>query len=443
MRRRLFYAALAMQPLCVVQAQTRPLVDHHQHLFSPATAALVSPKPPAATDLPSELLALLEARSRDARDASRLRDLYTDDAVLQHFSEPGWIRGRDSVVAQWVRSTRAPFRLTPVAWSVVESGGHVTAYLTEGSGDTTRHVAHVLLSIRRGSDARWRIAAEAVTRGPTSIDPISASELVALLDAAGIRRALVLSMGYTWGSPNRRVENEYEKVKAENDWTSQQVARFPDRLRAFCSFNPLRDYALVELARCAKDPRLRHGLKLHFANSVVDLHNPQHVEQLRRVFRGANDHRMPIVVHLRSSLSRRLPYGRDEARIFLNDVLPAAPDVPVQIAHLAGAGGYDDPTTDEALAVLADAVSSRDPRTKRLYFDVTTAVGPGLGLPVEQANLIARRIRQIGVDRILFGSDAAVAPNVPPREAWAAFRQLPLTDAEFRTIATNVAPYMR
>lgn len=51
--------------------------------------------------------------------------------------------------------------------------------------------------------------------------------------------------------------------------------------------------------------------------------------------------------------------------------------------------------------------------------------------------------RQVGVDRIPYGSDAAAGGNLPPREAWAAFRRLPLTAAEFDTIARNVAPYFR
>ena len=72
-------------------------------------------------------------------------------------------------------------------------------------------------------------------------------------------------------------------MRAENDWTSQQVSRFSDRLRGFCAVNPLKEYALDELARCAKDPQLHFGLKLHFGNSDVDLDNPIHVEQLRRV----------------------------------------------------------------------------------------------------------------------------------------------------------------
>ncbi|CAN5855072.1 hypothetical protein BH24ACI4_BH24ACI4_00890 [soil metagenome] len=153
--------------------------------------------------------------------------------------------------------------------------------------------------------------------------PITVDDLISLLDAAGIRRAAVLSVAYLLGDPAAARADEYERVKAENDWTSGQVARFPDRLVGFCSVNPLKEYALDELSRCAKDPRLRRGLKLHFANSKVDYQNPAHIE------------------------------------------------------------------------------------------------------------------------RILYGSDAASGGNLPPREGWAAFRRLPLTEAEFTTITSNLAPYMR
>jgi predicted TIM-barrel fold metal-dependent hydrolase len=73
----------------------------------------------------------------------------------------------------------------------------------------------------------------------------------------GLAAALVLSVAYQFANPNRpAVEGEYAKVRAENDWTSEQVARFPERLRGFCAFNPLRDYALLELARCAQDAQI-------------------------------------------------------------------------------------------------------------------------------------------------------------------------------------------
>ena len=281
-----------------------------------------------------------------------------------------------------------------------------------------------------------------VTALSPGIEPITSSELIVLLNSARIPRAVVLSVAYQFGNPNRpAVENEYERVKAENDWTSQQVARFPDRLVGFCSVNPLKDYALDEIARCSANQRLKSGLKLHFGNSDVDLNNSQHVDQLRRVFRAANDHGMALVVHMRSSVSRKRPHGANEARIFLNDVLPAAPDVTVQIAHLTGAGGYDDPGTDQALGVFVAAIAKQEPRMKNVYFDVSGVCGLGDWVP--KVNLIATRIRELGVERVLYGSDGAGGGNLTPREAWAVFRQLPLSDEEFRTIRGNIAPYLR
>src|SRR5687767_11397952 len=192
------------------------------------------------------------------------------------------------------------------------------------------------------------------------IVPITAADLVTLLDAAGIRRAAVLSTAYIFEQPTRKVDNAYEKVRADNDWTSQQVAQYPDRLVGFCGLNPLKDYALDELARCAKDPNLRRGLKLHIGNSGANYHDVEHVERLRQVFRAANAYRMAIVVHMRASYSQKLAYGRDEALVFLKELLPSAPDVPVQVAHLAGGGAPADQAAHDALDVLADAVRRRD-----------------------------------------------------------------------------------
>ncbi len=270
--------------------------------------------------------------------------------------------------------------------------------------------------------------------------PRTAADLIAQLDAAGIKRAVVLSAAYIYEQPSRAVDAPAEKVRRENDWTSRQVAQFPDRLIGFCSVNPLKDYALDELARCARDPNLRRGIKLHFGNSVVDYHNSGHIERIRRVFRGANDSRMTIVVHLRASVTQNLPYGRKEALVFLNELLPAAPDVVVQVAHLAGAGPWQDEGSQQAFAVFAEAVEKRDPLTRLLYFDVTT-----LGAPAtpETAQRWAAMIRRVGTERVVFGSDATLS-NVTPGDAWAMLRKLlPLTDDQFRAIAANVPPYMR
>src|SRR5678816_2824548 len=168
-------------------------------------------------------------------------------------------------------------------------------------------------------------AAAALVTGNPNSPGITARNLIELLDSAGVQRALVLSVAYTWGKASRvAVADEYEHVKAENDWTAQQVAQYPARLRAFCSVNPLKPYALEELARCSGDRQLHHGLKLHFGNSDVDLDNPNDVAQVKKVFEAANGHHMPIVVHLHASIDNQRKYGADEARIFLNELLPAA-----------------------------------------------------------------------------------------------------------------------
>jgi predicted TIM-barrel fold metal-dependent hydrolase len=180
---------------------------------------------------------------------------------------------------------------------------------------------------------------------------------------------------------------------------------------------------------------------MHFGNSDVDLLNPLHIKALQSVFASANGHRMAIVVHMRATVSQKRPYGTAQARAFLNEVLPSAPDVPVQIAHLAGAGGYEDPWADQAIVVFVEAIAARDPRMSKVWFDVSGVAG--LGNWKAKADLIAKRIRELGVERVLYGSDGAGGKNPTPRQAWASFLELPLTKDEFRTIASNVAPYMK
>lgn len=165
--------------------------------------------------------------------------------------------------------------------------------------------------------------------------PLTARDLIPLLDAAGVQRALVLSLAYQYGNPNKpTVPDEYTLVQRENDWVAQQVAEYPDRLRTFCGVNPLKPYAVSEVERCSKNPNLRWGLKLHFGNSDVDLGDPHQVAELKRVFRAADDHGMAIVVHMRPSVTRKRPYGAKEAEIFLNEVLPSAPMSPFRLRIL-------------------------------------------------------------------------------------------------------------
>jgi hypothetical protein len=64
-----------------------------------------------------------------------------------------------------------------------------------------------------------------------------------------------------------------------------------------------------------------------------------------------------------------------------------------------------------------------------------------VGMWEDKADLIVKRMRQIGIKRILYGSDAATPDNLP-KEALERWHLLPLTKDELRSIENNVAPYL-
>jgi len=265
--------------------------------------------------------------------------------------------------------------------------------------------------------------------------PILAKDLVAMLDAAGIRRAVVLSNAFRYGDPRLPQDpGEYARVMAENDWTASEAAKYPKRLVAYCSFNPLKEYALGELARCAAGKRFGRGIKLQFGSSDVDLDDPIDVAMLRRVFRAANTNHMSIVVHLRTA--RRHAYGAAQARVVMAELLAVAPDVRVQIANLAGGGGGAlDAGAEEMLGVFEAAFARHDALVKNLSFDLSGAVG-GEGWPARAA-LIARHVRALGVAHVVYGSDGGDPTDPPAKAVVGAYRQLPLTKAEFAAIDAN------
>ncbi|WP_420127603.1 amidohydrolase family protein [Longimicrobium sp.] len=413
----------------------QPAADHHLHLLSPAIVELFAEAPPVPVALPPELDRVLRERERIA-GTTEAADVFTDDALVVDNGETTWSRGQEAARAT-ASQQRPGYRIIPLHYRVDGASAYVTATTRRGEGAAVRYTANVLYALRRGDDGVWRIAAEnASVKSPARFNaPFLADSLVRLLDAAGIRRGVVLSLGYIFGSPLRATgPDEYDRVRAENDWTAEQVARHPDRLVGFCSVNPLRQYAVRELERCTRNPRMR-GLKLHFGNSAIDVRNPEHVQAVRRVFQAANQARIPIVAHL---WTVDPAYGAEHSEIFLDQIASAAPDIPIQIAHMGASGpGYH---SDEAIGVFADAAQAGDPRVRNLWFDFATLISADL--TDAQVELATRRLRQLGVERLLFGSD--LDPAVPPRRAWTDFRvMLPLTDAEFAAIADNVAPYLR
>ena len=421
-----------------------PIGDYHTHLVSESAARLLVPPTLPETGLPPEIDRVIRdwERAMKAGDPSSFTALFTADGLLGDAS--GWIRGSGAIRAAAANFNLEDLRVRAHGYSVADTVATVAGSLADLTGNPVRDVANVTFTLRLGGSGRWLIGSflRENRSPPWGGSALTADRLIKLLDSAEIRRAVVLSEAYWFGSGlmpgvdrSLSVAEEHDKVRAENDWVADQVAKHPSRLVAFCSVNPLKSYAIEEIERCGTNPAFR-GLKLHLANSEVDLRSAVDVAQLARVFRTANQHRLPIVVHMRA---RRQPYGREDVEVMLREVLPQAPDIRVQIAHFAGWGGYDD-ATDEAVGVFADAIARGDPATRNLYFDLATIVFPQTADTWRQR--IAQRIRQLGVKRVVFASDLS-DPNGSVAWYLEQVRQLiPLTRAEYATIASNVTPYL-
>jgi predicted TIM-barrel fold metal-dependent hydrolase len=273
-----------------------------------------------------------------------------------------------------------------------------------------------------------------------NVAPQDGAAFLKFLDEAGIRRGVVLSMGYTFGDERKKIpEGDRDRLtEQENDWTSQQMMLSNGRLVGFCGVNPLRNSAIAEIDRCLRLPGMI-GVKLHFANSGVSLRNPGHVARLQRLFAEANVRHAPIVVHLHARTGN--PYGALDAQLFIDKLLPWAPNVIVQVAHLAGSGNFP-PDAEEAMKVFEAAIRRHDPRVRNLYFDQSTVATATTS--AKDGERIAETIRGVGVERVFFGSDMVVSYNPAPGPSWELFKEkVPLSAAELRAIALNVPPYLR
>jgi predicted TIM-barrel fold metal-dependent hydrolase len=261
--------------------------------------------------------------------------------------------------------------------------------------------------------------------------------LVREMDAAGVQRAVVLSVGYSFGDERKALPDPDGLTRAENDWTSSQVAGSGGRLIGFCSANPMRSGALQELERCLALPGMV-GIKQHFGNGGVTLRDTAHLRRMQDVFSLAQRLRRPVLVHMRARGGAN--YGAEDARLFLSRVVSSAPDIEVVVAHLGYTGpGY--PQADEVMAVFGEAAERNDPHMRNVYFDVATNVAEAT--TADEAALVARRIRQVGATRVLYGSDLS-PPGGSIRAGWETFRsKVPLTGAELRQIADNRTRFAR
>jgi len=232
------------------------------------------------------------------------------------------------------------------------------------------------------------------------IRPLTVDDLLADMDAAGVRQAWLMSTAYLAESPMMVPlrPDAPDLIRAANDFTVDLARTHPDRLVAFIGVNPLTPTALPEIARWAGEP-FAFGVKLHLTNSDVDLRDPADVAALAAVFRAAATGGKTIMIHMRT---RAEDYGAQDVRIFLDQILPQAQGVPVVIAHSGGWGGLDDNTWN-AMAAFAEGLEQNSKAGQNLYFDLAQV----FDADTSDANLarLVVLMRRIGTERFVAGSD--------------------------------------
>lgn len=222
--------------------------------------------------------------------------------------------------------------------------------------------------------------------------------LIRRLDADGVRRAFVLSTAYLMAADaygTRTAEAaEYARVKAENDFTAAECARYPERLVPFLSVNPKRGYAVEEIDRCVEQ-KMR-GLKLHLWNSLVDTRQTADLAALRRVVERAAHHRLAVVAHI---FVGAVPnYGPDDTERFAREIIMPLDTLQISIVHLAGAGGFG--ARAQACFEQLIAVCGPDtPYASRVWTDMaatltaTTAAIVSTTTAVDQASRLGELLR--------------------------------------------------
>jgi predicted TIM-barrel fold metal-dependent hydrolase len=266
---------------------------------------------------------------------------------------------------------------------------------------------------------------------------LTAANLIAAMDHAGIKHGLLVSTAYFAESifikpPSA---NGPAVLRASNDYTVAVARAYPARLKALVGINPLTATALPEIERWRSD---RHvvGIKLHLANSGFDFRKPGDVAKLAEVFRAAARNRMVILIHMRTSVP---DFGRVDTEIFIRDVLPHAAGSYIQVAHAAGWGGITEHTI-AALTTFADAFD-REPRLARnIYFDLAAVIGDS-NEPTRR-NELAALIQRIGSQHFLSASDYPLAPDLLDHYT-RVYPMLPLSAREWRVVRGNIAPYVR
>lgn len=268
-------------------------------------------------------------------------------------------------------------------------------------------------------DAHTHLISQPLLDGLTGggVPTAGAEDLIAQLDAANVKKAVVLGLGY-WTLPDD------SNAAAENDFTAREVAKFPDRLIGFCGINPLFDSALDEMDRCLKHPNMI-GIKLQ--GGTYDWEDEKFLKAINAVLKKAGEKGAPVMLHVNGAPVM----GKSIMNII--KTLGANRNTRITIAHAGGAADWE----NEAYTIVQSIVPSKlDPTN--LYMDLSASLKYYQDAPLAKREVMVWRFRKFGIEKLFFGSDYLnIAPQQTPVEAIETLTRYPFTQKELDTILNN------
>lgn len=197
-------------------------------------------------------------------------------------------------------------------------------------------------------------------------------EALACADEAGID-GLVMQ-GWYW--------NDKGLERMHNDYMTECIRKYPDRLKAFAAINPLFDGAVYEAERCVKNGFSGIG-ELGPGGNDYDFTNAK----LWSVLEYAQSVNMPVCIHCGEPVGHNYK-GKDLTSLQpIPDILKQFPDVKLILAHMGGGLPF------------YEMLRGWTPLFKNVWYD--TAANPLL----YDIRSIRQVMQLVGDERLLFGSD--------------------------------------
>ncbi len=203
---------------------------------------------------------------------------------------------------------------------------------------------------------------------------VTAEELVASMDEAGIDKSVILNLGWV----------DHQLCVETNEYILESISRYPDRLIGFCSIQPKAgEAAVVELERC-----IANGIRgIGEMRSDVQGFDLADAEVMRSIVEVAVKHNLVFLTHASEPVGHQYSGKGDITPQILYPFIVNFPDLKLVCAHWGGGLPFY-ALMPEVAAALTNVF-------------VDTAATPFLYRPQ-----IFKEVGDIiGADKILFGSD--------------------------------------